>query len=53
VIGNETAPALIGRNAGERRRKRGLAMVDVTDRADIAMRQDAVELFSAHGTRPF
>ncbi len=42
--------ARLGQNLGDRRRQRRLAMVDVTDRADVAVRLVAVEFLFGHGT---
>ena len=42
--------ARLGQNLGDRRRQRRLAMVDVTDGADVAVRLVAVELLFGHGT---
>ena len=50
VIGRERRTARLRQNLGDRRRQRRLAMVDVTDRADIAVRLVAVEFLFGHGT---
>jgi hypothetical protein len=39
---------LVGHHLGDRRRQRGLAMVDVTDGPDVDVRLVANELFFAH-----
>ena len=48
VIGREGRAAGLGQHLGDRRRQRRLAMVDVTDRADVAMRLVAREFFLSH-----
>ena len=50
VIGGEGRAAGLRQHLGDRRRQRRLAVVDVTDRADIAMRLVAQEFFLGHGT---
>src|SRR5262249_59032263 len=50
VVGRESSAALLGQNLGDRRCERGLAMVDVTDRADIAMGLGSLEFLFGHGT---
>ena len=50
VIGRVGRLALLGQHLGDRRRQRRLAVIDVTDRADIAMRLVAVEFFFGHET---
>ena len=53
VVGHEALrPALVGRHLGQRRRQRRLAMVDVTDRADVAVRLLAIEFLFGHGALP-
>ena len=49
VVGGVGRAARLGQNLGDRRRQRRLAMVDVTDRADVAMRLVAIEFFLGHG----
>ena len=48
VIGRECRTARFRQHLGDRRRQRRLAMVDVTDGADIAMRLVAVEFLFGH-----
>src|SRR5262249_16747905 len=43
-------PALVGRNLRERRRQRGLAVIDVTDRTNVRVRLGSVELCLSHGS---
>ena len=50
VVGGEGRAAGLGQHLGDRRGQRRLAVVDVTDRADIAMRLVAVEFLFGHGT---
>ena len=50
VVGGEGRAARLGQNLGDRSRQRRLAMVDVTDRADVAVRLVAFEFFFGHGT---
>ena len=50
VIGGEGRAAGFRQNLGDRGRQRRLAVVDVTDRADIAMRLVAVEFLFGHLT---
>jgi len=47
-IRRERRAARLGQDLGDRRRQRRLAMVDVTDRADVAVRLVALELFLGH-----
>ncbi len=49
VVGGVGRAAGFRQYLGDRRRQRRLAVVDVTDRADIAMRLVAVEFFLSHG----
>ena len=49
VVGREGRAAGLGQHLGDRRRQRRLAMVDVTDRADVAVRLVAIEFFLGHG----
>ena len=49
VIGGEDGAAGLRQYLGDRRRQRRLAVVDVTDRTDIAMRLVAQEFFFGHG----
>ena len=44
---------VLGQNLGDSRGQRGLAVVDVTNGADVYMRLRAVELFLGHGKSPF
>ena len=48
VVGREGRAAGLGQNLGDRGRQRRLAMIDVADRADVAMRLVAIEFFLAH-----
>ncbi len=48
VVGREGRAARLGQNLGDGRRQRGLAVIDVTDRADVAMRLVPRELFLSH-----
>ena len=48
VVGNELRPALVGRDLGERRRQRGLAVIDVPDGADVHVRFAAIEFLFGH-----
>src|SRR5580693_9044999 len=50
VVGRIGRLALLGQYLGDRRRQRRLAVIDVTDGADIAMRLVAVEFFFGHET---
>ena len=50
VVGGERGAAGLGQHLGDRGGQRGLAVVDVTDRADVAMRLVAQEFFFGHGT---
>src|SRR5581483_11594866 len=52
VIGRVLGLTLLGQYLRDRRRQRRLAVVDVTDGADIAMRLVAVEFFLGHGLSP-
>ena len=49
VIGRVLGLTLFGQDFGDRRRQRRLAVIDVADRADVAMRLVAVEFFLGHG----
>jgi hypothetical protein len=44
VVGRKRRPARLRQNLGDRRRQRRLAVVDVPDRADVAVRLVALEL---------
>ena len=52
VVSRVGRAAGLGQNLGDRRRQRRLAVVDVTDRADVAMRLVTRELFLGHGRTP-
>ena len=52
VIGGERRPAGLRQNLGDRGRQRRLAMVDVTDRADVAMRLVTREFYLGHSRTP-
>ena len=48
VVGRKRRPALLGQNLGDRRRQRRLAVVNVTNRADVHVRLAPFELFLRH-----
>ena len=48
VIRDELGPALVGRHLRERRGQGGLAVVDMSDRADVHVRLAAVEFLFSH-----
>jgi hypothetical protein len=50
VISGERRAALFSEHFGDRRRQRRLAVVDVTDRPDVAMGLGPLEFFFGHGT---
>ena len=50
VIGRERRPAGFRQDLGDRRRQRRLAMVDVTDRPDVAMRLGTFKLCFGHSS---
>ena len=52
VVGRVGRPARLRQNLGDRRRQRRLAVIDVTDRADVAVRLGAVEFLFGHGSLP-
>src|SRR5262249_57689964 len=52
VIGRVLGLALLGQDLGDRRRERRLAVVDVPDRADVAVRLGPIELFLGHRLAP-
>jgi hypothetical protein len=52
VIGGELGAALLGEHLGDRRRQRGLAVIDVTDGPDVAMGLRPLELFLSHVGSP-
>ena len=52
IVGGESCAAGFRQNLRDGSRQRRLAMVDVTDRADIAMRLAAVEFLFSHLTLP-
>ena len=52
VVGRVGRAAGLGQNLGDRRRQRRLAMVDVTDRADVAVRLVPFKFFFGHGSAP-
>ena len=51
VVSGERRPARLRQNLGDRRRQRRLAMVDVTNRSDVAVRLRARKFFLGHGPR--
>ena len=51
VVGGEGRAAGFGEDLGDRGGQRGLAVVDVTDGADVAVRLSACEFFLGHGPR--
>ncbi len=52
IVGREGRAAGLGENLGDRRRQRRLAVVDVADRADVAVRLVTRKLFLGHGRTP-
>ncbi len=48
VIGRERRPARLGQHLGDRRRQRRLAVVDMTDRPDIAVRLRPLKFCLGH-----
>src|SRR5262249_59545959 len=48
VEGGEVGQALVGEDLGDGRRQRGLAVVDVADRADVHVRLGPLELLLGH-----
>ena len=52
IVGREGRAAGLGQHLGDRRRQRSLAVVDVTDRADVAMRLVTRKFFLGHGRAP-
>jgi hypothetical protein len=50
VVGGESRAAGFRQHLGDRCGQRGLAVVDVTDRADVAMRLGALEFSFSHGS---
>ena len=52
VIGGERRPARLRENLGDRGRQRRLAVVDVADRADVAMRLGTREFLFGHSRTP-
>jgi hypothetical protein len=52
IVGRERRAAGLGQNLGDRRRQRRLAMIDVADRADVAVRLGTRKLFFGHGRTP-
>ena len=50
VIGRERRPARLRQHLGDRRRQRRLAMVNVTNRADVAVRLVTFKFFLSHFT---
>src|SRR5262249_39546106 len=52
VEGDRLAAARLSEDLRDRRRQRGLAVVDVTDRADVDVRLGAIELLLAHWWLP-
>ena len=53
VVGRERRAARFRQHLGDRRRQRRLAVVDVTDRADVAVRLVALEFLFGHRDSPF
>jgi hypothetical protein len=52
IIGQERRAARFSKHLRDRRRQRRLAMIDVADRSDIAMRLGTFELFLGHRRKP-
>ncbi len=52
VIGRERRSARLGKHLRDRRRQRRLAVVNVTDRSDVAVRLVPLEFGLRHGPRP-
>ena len=52
IVGRESRAAGLGEHLGDRRRQRRLAVVDVADRADVAMRLVTRKFFLCHGRAP-
>ena len=52
VVGGEGGAARLGQDLGDRRRQRRLAVVDVADRADVAVGLVALEFRLGHGGTP-
>src|SRR6185503_17299462 len=53
VIGDRSrSPALVGRNLRQRSRQRRLPMINVTDRANVAVRLRPLEFCLRHGGSP-
>ena len=52
VVGNVFRPALVGGDLGQRRGQRGLAVIDMSDGADVYVRFASVEFFFGHVTDP-
>src|SRR5581483_3174267 len=52
VEGDRLAAARLSEHLRDRRRQRGLAVVDVTDRADVDVRLAAIELLLGHWWLP-
>ena len=52
VVGGECRPARLRQNLGDRSRQRRLAVVDVTDRANVAMRFVTRKFFLGHSRTP-
>ena len=52
VISGISCTTALSQNLGDRRRQRGLAMVNVANRANVAMWLVAVKLFFCHGVIP-
>jgi hypothetical protein len=51
-IGGELGATLLSKHLGDGRRQRGLAVIDVTDGADVAMRLRTLEFFLSHVGSP-
>src|SRR5262249_56928520 len=53
VVGSVGRLTFLRQYLGDRGRQCRLAVIDVADRTDIAMRLGALEFFFGHGTTPF
>src|SRR5262249_24296335 len=52
VIGGELGTAALGQHLGNRGRQRRLAMIDMTDSPDVAMRLGPLHFFLSHPRSP-
>jgi hypothetical protein len=52
IIGGERGTAFLGQHLGDGGRQRGLAVIDVTDGPDVAMRLRPLEFFLSHAGSP-